>query len=293
MNSTVKTLPFTKMHGAGNDFVVLNNLDGHIELTADLIKKLADRHFGVGADQVLIVEQARASNNDFRYRIFNADGHEVQQCGNGARCFAQYIADKGLSDKKRLRVETIPGVIEPELIEHNWIKVNMGPTSFEPTALPFNAEGLETRKVGALTQYCLPVESPLGSTLWVSVASMGNPHVVIVLDQPASDELVQTLGPVLENHPRFPQRVNVGFLHITERSQAKLRVFERGVGETLACGTGACAAAVVGMRMGLLNEHVSIHKVGGILTIEWSGAIGADVFMIGPAQTVFEGEFYL
>lgn len=286
-----KTLRFTKMHGAGNDFVVLNNLDGTLDLTANLIKRLADRHFGVGADQVLIVEAPRSSSNDFRYRIFNADGHEVQQCGNGARCFAQYVYDKGLSDKKKLHVETIPGVIEPERIAHNWIKVNMGPVSFEPTALPFLADGLNTRKVGGVTQYCLPIESELGADLWVSVASMGNPHGVVLLDQPANDALVQNVGAALESHARFPQRVNVGFLYIENRNSARLRVYERGVGETLACGTGACAAATVGMRMGLLDDKVDMHKTGGTLTIEWGGALGSDVRMTGPAQTVFEGEF--
>lgn len=282
------------MHGAGNDFVVLDNRDGSLDLQPALIKRLSDRHFGVGADQVLVVEKAQSSDNDFRYRIFNADGHEVQQCGNGARCFAQYVVDKGLTDKSSIRVETIPGVIEPQIIRHNWVKVNMGPASFEPSALPFVADGLSMRKFGGLVQYKLPVDAGLADQdLWVSVVSMGNPHVVILLDQPASDDLVQTLGSTLESHPRFPEHVNVGFLSVVDRSRAHLRVYERGVGETLACGTGACAAAVAGMKMGLLSDQVDMVKAGGTLTIEWSGNPDSDVLMTGPAQTVFEGEFYL
>ncbi|HEX4918691.1 MAG TPA: diaminopimelate epimerase [Limnobacter sp.] len=289
-----KPISFTKMHGAGNDFVVLNNLQGDLPLNAELVKRLADRHFGVGADQVLIVESPSQSNCDFKYRIFNADGQEVQQCGNGARCFAQYVFDKGLTNKQRIRVETQAGVIEPELIRHNWVKVNMGPAIFEPSKIPFVAEGLSTRQVGAITQYLLPVDAGVGrQDLWVSVASMGNPHVVIQLDHPASDHMVKNLGITLESHPRFPERVNVGFLHVVDKSRAHLRVFERGVGETLACGTGACAAAVCGMKMGLLSERVDIIKAGGTLTIEWSGHEDSDVLMTGPAQTVFEGEFYL
>lgn len=290
--ATLNTLKFTKMHGAGNDFVVLDNCAGQLDLSPGLIKRLADRHFGVGADQILIVESSDLA--DFKYRIFNADGQEVQQCGNGARCFAQYVFDKGLTQKNQITVETLAGIIQPELIKHNWVKVNMGPAQLNPGKVPFIAEGLSSRKVGGLTQYKLPVDS--GSDLeelWVGVASMGNPHVVIPLDQTASDDLVQRLGATLESHPRFPERVNVGFLHIVDRSRVHLRVYERGVGETLACGTGACAAAVVGMKMGLIAERVDVVKAGGTLTIEWSGQQDSDVFMTGPAQTVFEGEFYL
>lgn len=290
--ATLNTLKFTKMHGAGNDFVVLDNCAGQLDLSPGLIKRLADRHFGVGADQVLIVESSDLA--DFKYRIFNADGQEVQQCGNGARCFAQYVFDKGLTQKNQITVETLAGIIQPELIKHNWVKVNMGPAQLNPGKVPFIAEGLSSRKVGGLTQYKIPVDS--GSDLkelWVGVASMGNPHVVVLLDQPASDDLVQRLGATLESHPRFPERVNVGFLHIVDRSRVHLRVYERGVGETLACGTGACAAAVVGMKMGLIAERVDVVKAGGTLTIEWSGQQDSDVLMTGPAQTVFEGEFYL
>ena len=290
--TTRNTLKFTKMHGAGNDFVVLDNCTGQLDLSPGLIKRLADRHFGIGADQVLIVESSVQA--DFKYRIFNADGQEVQQCGNGARCFAQYVFDKGLTTKNQITVETLAGIIQPELIERNWVKVNMGPAEFAPEKVPFVSDGLLSRKVGGLTQYKLPVDS--GSQLdelWVGVASMGNPHVVVLLEQPASDDLVQRLGATLESHPRFPERVNVGFLHVVDRSRVHLRVYERGVGETLACGTGACAAAVVGMKMGLIAERVDVVKAGGTLTIEWSGQSDSNVLMTGPAQTVFEGEFYL
>ncbi|MCR2746408.1 diaminopimelate epimerase [Limnobacter parvus] len=286
------TLKFTKMHGAGNDFVVLDNCAGQLELTPALIKRLADRHFGVGADQVLVVESSQVA--DFKYRIFNADGQEVQQCGNGARCFAQYVFDKGLTQKNQIKVETLAGIIQPELIKHNWVKVNMGPAEFEPAKVPFVSEGLASRKVGAMTQYKLPVDSGADlEELWVGVASMGNPHVVVLLEQPATDELVQRLGATLESHPRFPERVNVGFLYVVDRSRVHLRVYERGVGETLACGTGACAAAVVGMKMGLIADCVDVVKAGGTLTIEWSGQEDSHVLMTGPAQTVFEGEFHL
>lgn len=280
------------MHGAGNDFIVLNNCADQLQLNPALIKRLADRHFGIGADQVLVVESSTQA--DFKYRIFNADGQEVQQCGNGARCFAQYVFDKGLTQKTQITVETLAGIIQPELIKHNWVKVNMGPAEFEPAKVPFVSDGLVSRTVGGLTQYKLPVDAGADvNELWVGVASMGNPHVVLLLEQPASDELVQRLGAVLESHPRFPERVNVGFLNVLDRARAHLRVYERGVGETLACGTGACAAAVVGMKMGLLVERVDVVKTGGTLTIEWSGQSDSDVLMTGPAQTVFEGEFYL
>lgn len=290
----MKSLKFTKMHGAGNDFVVLDNRDGAIGLTAELIKRLADRHFGVGADQVLIVESPQNADNDFRYRIFNADGQEVQQCGNGARCFAQFVVDKGFTDKSRIRVETLAGVIEPELIRPNWVQVNMGPPSLSAESLPFVAEGLSSRVNGKLVQYRLPIDvAGHSEELWVSLVSMGNPHVVLFLDQAADDVRVQSLGALLESHPRFPQRVNVGFAHVIDRHRMHLRVYERGVGETLACGTGACAAAVAGMKLGMLGERVDVIKAGGTLTIEWAGDADHDVLMTGPAQTVFEGVFYL
>jgi diaminopimelate epimerase len=290
-------LHFTKMHGAGNDFVVLNNMSGKLNLSPAFIQRVADRHFGVGADQVLIVEAPQSAENHFRYRIFNSDGHEVQQCGNGARCFAQYVIEKQLTTQTKLRVETLAGVIEPEVIGPNLVKVNMGPAAFDPSALPFLAEGLQTRQVGQLTQYCLPIEGQ-GSEfelwdLWVSVVSMGNPHVVIQLDSPATDEMVQRLGTILELHRLFPERVNVGFLNVIDSHQVNLRVFERGAGETLACGTGACAAVACAIHMGLLAERVAVFKKGGTLSIEWSGVLEQPIFMTGPAITVFEGEFSL
>ena len=272
--------------------MIVDNREGLIQLSNKQVALLCDRHFGIGADQVLVVESSTQA--DFKYRIFNADGQEVQQCGNGARCFAQYVFDKGLTQKNQITVETLAGIIQPELIRHNWVKVNMGPAEFEPAKVPFVSEGLLSRSIGGLTQYKLPVDAGADvNELWVGVASMGNPHVVLLLEQPASDELVQRLGAVLESHPRFPERVNVGFLNVLDRARAHLRVYERGVGETLACGTGACAAAVVGMKMGLLAERVDVVKTGGTLTIEWSGQSDSDVLMTGPAQTVFEGEFYL
>lgn len=292
--NTLEKLAFTKMQGAGNDFVVLNNLQNQLDLSPQLIRRLADRHFGIGADQVLLVERAVSPENDFRYRIFNADGQEVQQCGNGARCFAQYVIEKKLTTQSRLRVETVCGVIEPEVVGTGQVRVNMGEPVFSPTALPFDAQGLQTRMQGGLTQYELPLQTAGESeNLWVSVVSMGNPHVVIHLTEPPSDETVQRVGTLLEGHPRFPERVNVGFLQILDRNTARLRVFERGVGETLACGTGACAAVVCGVQMGQLAHQVDVIKKGGTLTIAWSAQQGVPVFMTGPASTVFEGEFYV
>ena len=288
------TLAFTKMHGAGNDFVMLDNTSGQLSIDVSLIKNLADRHLGVGADQVLIVEKPDSPENDFKYRIFNADGQEVQQCGNGARCFAQYVLQKGLTDKNVLRVETLAGVIAPKVMESGRVQVNMGPVLFEPSKVPFVSDGLESRQVGYLTQYLLPVDSgPDAREYWVGVATMGNPHVVIVFDKMPSDAEVEHVGRVLESHPRFPERVNVGFMSVIEKNKARLRVYERGVGETLACGTGACAAATIGMQMGLLADRVEIVKQGGALLIEWDGEPESPVMMTGPTQTVFEGVYSL
>lgn len=280
------------MHGAGNDFIVLDNRNHQLALHGEMIRAMADRHFGIGADQVLVVEQPDQMANDFKYRIFNADGHEVQQCGNGARCFVQYIVEKGLSTKKKIRVETLAGIIEPELIESNWVRVNMGPPRFEPESLPFISDGLPVRMAGQMKQYGLQLNASGPELLWVSVVSMGNPHVVIALDEPASDALVSSLGPLLESHPRFPERVNVGFLSVIDKQKAHLRVYERGSGETLACGTGACAAAVAGIQMGLLANRVTMIKKGGELSIDWS-VDQSDVLMTGPAKTVFDGDYWL
>lgn len=288
------TLTFTKMHGAGNDFVVLDNTSGLLNLELGLIKRLADRHFGVGADQILVVEQPVDAINDFKYRIFNADGQEVQQCGNGARCFAQYVLQKGLTDKQTIKVETLAGVITPRVVDRSLVQVDMGLVRFDPKSVPFVSDGLESRLVGGLTQYRLPIDSgEQASDAWVGVASMGNPHVVLLMDQAPSDEFVEQVGRTLESHPRFPERVNVGFMTILEKNKARLRVYERGVGETLACGTGACAAAAIGMKMGVLADQVEVVKHGGTLTIQWNGDNSSSVFMTGPTQTVFEGEFVL
>jgi diaminopimelate epimerase len=285
-------MKFTKMHGAGNDFVVLDAVRQTLNLTPDLIRRLADRHFGVGADQVLIVEPPENPANDFRYRIFNQDGSEVEQCGNGARCFAQYVVQSGLSDKTTLRVETQAGVITPQLEAPGRVKVDMGSPSFTEAAVHFDAANLNTRQVNKTTFYTIDLPETLQikqTTVEFSVVSMGNPHAVILVESLAQAP-VQQLGKYLERHPRFAAKINVGFLQIVDRSAAGLRVWERGAGETLACGTGACAAAVVGMQMGVFDHQVNIQKRGGLLTIAWQ-AEGASVYMTGPAKTVFEGEW--
>lgn len=289
------TLTFTKMHGAGNDFVVLDNLSGQLHLDATLIKRLADRHFGVGADQVLVVEHPVNPENDFRYRIFNADGQEVQQCGNGARCFALFVHQNKLIEKQTIRVETIAGVITPILKGDHSVQVEMGCVSFDPVKVPFNPEGLESQRCGDLLQFLLTSNTPaLGQEkYWVSVVSVGNPHVVINLPSLPTDEQVQQVGEFIEKNSRFPERVNVGFMFIQDAQNIILRVFERGVGETLACGTGACAAAAVGIKMGVLSNSVHVHKPGGVLQIEWDGSTNSSVFMTGPGEKVFEGEFKL
>ncbi|HLB15099.1 MAG TPA: diaminopimelate epimerase [Burkholderiales bacterium] len=289
-------LKFTKMHGVGNDFVVLDGISQRIELTGPELRRLADRHFGVGADQILVVERPRRPEVDFGYRIFNADGGEVEQCGNGARCFVRFVRDKGLTTKREIRVETRSGVITPRLEEGGQVRVDMGPPAFEPARIPFDATGLAPLRE-------LPASSPLaagaraidvwpldvyGRTAHVVVVSMGNPHAVqLVADLEAAP--VATQGPLVESHPRFPQRVNAGYMQVLDRSRIGLRVYERGTGETLACGTGACAAVVAGIRLGLLDSPVTVATRGGELTIRWSGADNP-VYMTGPAETVFEGE---
>ncbi len=285
-------MKFTKMHGAGNDFVVLDAVRQTLNLTPDLIRRLADRHFGVGADQVLIVEPPENPANDFRYRIFNQDGSEVEQCGNGARCFAQYVVQSGLSDKTKLRVETQAGVITPQLEASGRVVVDMGLPGFTEAAVQFDAANLNTRQVNKIIFYTIELPEALQikqPTVEFSVVSMGNPHAVILVESLAQAP-VQKLGKYLEHHPRFAAKINVGFLQVVDRSAAGLRVWERGAGETLACGTGACAAAVVGMQMGVFDHQVNIQKRGGLLTIGWQGE-GAPVYMTGPAQTVFEGEW--
>jgi diaminopimelate epimerase len=271
-------LKFTKMQGAGNDFVVLDGVNQALDLTSEQYRALADRHFGVGCDQILLVQPATRPDCDFRYRIFNADGGEVQQCGNGARCFARFVYDQGLTAKREIRVETASGIIAPKLEDDGRVTVDMGPPRFEPSEIPFLAP---TR---ALT-YALEVA---GRDLEISALSMGNPHAVWRVDE-VENAPVAELGPLIEHHPRFPQRVNVGFMQIVSRERIRLRVFERGSGETLACGTGACAAVVAGITLGRLAERVVVETRGGELGIAWAGGDQA-VFLTGPAVSVFHGE---
>ncbi len=284
-------LKFAKMQGAGNDFVVLDGVSSALELAPAQLMRLADRHFGVGADQILLVERARAPGVDFRYRIFNADGGEVEQCGNGARCFVRFVRDRGLTAKREIRVETLAGVIVPRLEDDGRVTVDMGAPVFEPARVPFDTAGLAPLvrhpridvwplEVGGAT--VAPVVVP------IAVVSMGNPHAVQVVPDVAAAP-VASQGPLVERHPRFPQRVNAGYMQVESRSRIALRVYERGAGETLACGTGACAAVAAGIRLGLLESPVEVYTRGGELTIAWRGADNP-VYMTGPAETVFEGE---
>ena len=260
-------IAFTKMQGAGNDFVVLDATRAPFALSRDQLRRLADRHFGVGCDQVLVVEPATRPGADFRYRIFNADGGEVEQCGNGARCFVKFVHGKGLTQKREIRVETPGGMIAPRLEDDGEVSVDMGPPQLES-----------------------PLVQPLevaGTRVELAILSMGNPHAVqLVAEVEAAP--VATQGPLLERHRRFPQRVNAGYMQVVDRHAIRLRVFERGAGETLACGTGACAAAVSGIARGLLDSPVRVQMRGGTLTIAWAGGDNA-VWMKGPAKTVFEG----
>jgi diaminopimelate epimerase len=269
---------FTKMHGQGNDFVVLDGVRERLSLTPAQVRFIADRHLGVGCDQLLVVERAVSKENDFRYRIFNADGGEVEQCGNGARCFARYVLDEGLTTKREIRVETASGVIQPRVEDSGRVTVDMGAPRFDPRDVPFLAPApqltYEVRVAG------LPVE--------VSVLSMGNPHAVQVVED-VERAPVSTQGPLLERHPSFPRRVNAGYMQPLSRSHIALRVWERGAGETLACGTGACAAVVAGIRLGLLDEEVRVTTRGGDLIIRWPGPDAA-VMMTGDAVRVFDGE---
>ena len=283
-------LKFTKMQGAGNDFVVLDGVRQRVRLEPEQWRFLADRHFGVGADQMLLVEPSTTPGVDFRYRIFNADGGEVEQCGNGARCFVRFVRDQGLTDKQAIRVQTLNGVIEPRLEADGRVTVDMGPPVFDHARIPFAAAGLSSQPAGRDTLYVLPLGDHAGL---VSVLSMGNPHAVqqvADIDTPA----VLNDGPLIERHGAFPRRVNAGFMQVLARDRIALRVYERGVGETLACGSGACAAVVAGIRRGLLDDRVDVLTRGGVLTIRWQAeAAGASVLMTGPAQSVFEGEIEL
>jgi len=277
-------LAFTKMHGAGNDFVVLDASRAPIALSAAQLRLLADRHFGVGADQILLVEPAPSAEVDFRYRIFNADGGEVEQCGNGARCFVAYVHSKGLTAKRRIRVQTLSGIIEPELQPDGRVTVDMGAPVFDLPRVPFDASDLTPQPVDGWEQWPLDLG---GTTDWVSVLSMGNPHAVQRVHS-VDTAPVHLHGPLIEHHPRFPRRVNAGFMQIIDPQHIRLRVWERGAGETLACGTGACAAVVAGLRHGWLQGAVDVQTHGGLLTISWTG-MGQPVRMTGPAAFVFDG----
>ena len=271
-------LRFTKMHGLGNDFMVIDLVTQHAQLSPRLIRQWSNRHTGIGFDQLLVVEPPGQPDVDFRYRIFNADGSEVEQCGNGARCFARFVQDKRLTAKSEIKVETAGGPITLSVREDGQVTVNMGAPRFAPEEIPFQAER------ESLT-YTLEVEGQLYD---VSAVSMGNPHCVTLVTDLMQLPLEQ-IGPSFEHHPRFPRRVNAGFMQIVDRHHARLRVFERGVGETQACGTGACAAAVAGIRTGHLVSPVNIELPGGALHIEWAGP-GAPVMMTGPAVRVYEGQ---
>ena len=280
MNPTGK-LRFTKMHGQGNDFVVLDGVRRRVALTPEIARRLADRRLGVGCDQVLVVEKPADPANDFSYRIFNADGGEVEQCGNGARCFARFVLDEGLTTKREIRVETAAGVIVPQVLDSGKVTVDMGAPRFEPAEVPFLAD--ERRDTYTIRVAGLPVE--------LSVLSMGNPHAVQRV-RDVERAPVAEQGPLLERHPAFPNRVNAGYMQVLDRGRIALRVWERGAGETLACGTGACAAAVAGMRLGLLDDAVRVQTRGGELVIGWKGE-GTPVMMTGDAVRVFDGEIEL
>jgi diaminopimelate epimerase len=285
---------FTKMQGAGNDFVVLDETRARFNFTTAQYRFLADRHFGVGADQILSVRPAPNDSLDFEYVIHNADGGEVEHCGNGARCFVRYLQDKGLTTKDRVRVKVKQGEIELQMNADGRVTVNMGAPVLDLPKVPFKVEGLKHRLVQACEVWQLPLSTTDASDVaQVAVVSMGNPHAVQVVEN-IDTAPVLTQGPLIEHHPSFPNRVNAGFMQIVSRELVRLRVFERGAGETLACGTGACAAVVAGIRMGLLNPKVDVQTHGGTLTIEWHGLakddLSQDVFMTGPAASVFEGE---
>jgi diaminopimelate epimerase len=272
-------LKFSKMHGLGNDFIVINAIQQKVELTTEQIRFMADRHFGIGCDQLLLVEKALSADVDFRYRIFNADGGEVSQCGNGARCFARYVRDHGLTKKDTIAVETASGVIYPTIQADGNVRVDMGKPAFAPEKVPFIAES------EAVTYL---IDVPGHDKVEIASVSMGNPHAVMLVAD-VDTAAVEKIGPVMESHERFPERVNVGFMQLVNSETIRLRVFERGSGETTACGTGACAAVVTGIRRGLLARDVTVSLPGGQLQISWPDE-NASVWMTGPAEHVFDGE---
>ena len=272
-----KLLKFTKMQGVGNDFVVVDAVNQQVVLDPDTARHIANRHFGVGCDQILLIERPRTPGTDFYYRIYNSDGEEVQHCGNGARCFLRYVRDKGLTDKTQIRVETLSGIVVPKLESDGQVTVDMGAPEFEPSKIPFVADAK------ALT-YWIEIA---GQGVEISALSMGNPHAVQVVHS-VERAPVLTQGPLIEHHPRFPQRVNAGYMEVLDRRRIKLRVYERGAGETLACGTGACAAVVAGITRGHLDSPVTVHTNGGRLSVAWAGS-GKPVMLTGAAEPVFEG----
>ncbi len=285
-------IPFTKMQGAGNDFVVLDETQGRFGLSTAHYRFLADRHFGVGADQILTVRPSPAPGIDFEYVIHNADGAEVEQCGNGSRCFARFVVDHGLTTKRSIRVQTLGGVIEPRLNDDGRVTVNMGQPVFELADIPFDPQGSLPQASGLWQKWPLALVQPAQEAIiFVAVVSMGNPHAVQVVDD-VDTAPVLAQGPLIEYHAQFPRRVNAGFMQVIDRRQIRLRVFERGAGETLACGTGACAAVVAGIRLGLLDGTVEVQTHGGLLTISWAGG-ASSVMMTGPATSVFHGEIDL
>ncbi len=279
---------FTKMHGAGNDFVVLDGVRQTIEMTPERARALGDRHFGIGADQILLVEPATRPDADFRYRIFNSDGSEVEHCGNGARCFVRFVHEQGLSDRNPLRAEIATGILVLDEGDDEQVTVEMGSTRFDPAALPFDTAGLPAVTQGQDTLWELDLDAPAGfpRTVSVSAVAISNPHAVQVVDN-VDTAPVAVLGPLIETHPRFARRVNAGFMQVVDRNNIRLRVFERGVGETLACGTGACAAVAAGIRRGLLDSPVRVQALGGVLTVAWNGE---QLRMTGPAESVFTGQ---
>lgn len=275
-------LRFTKMHGIGNDFVVFDGINQDIDLTPERVRKISDRRLGIGCDQVLVVDVPHQPENDFRYRIYNYDGSEVENCGNGARCFAKFVRDKKLTGKKTITVETLGGILTLNVHNNHEITVNMGIPVLNPSEIPFTADAQATT---------YPLELPNGSRLDISAVSMGNPHAVTIVDDVTLAD-IDTLGPLVEGHILFPNHVNAGFMAIQSSSTVDLRVYERGVGETLACGTGACAAVVAGHLRGLLDTQVTVNLSGGSLQIEWLGE-GHPVYMTGPAANVFQGQIKL
>ncbi len=278
-------IEFTKMHGSGNDFVVIDAINQAIELSPEQVRFIADRHFGVGCDQLLLVERPMLEGAEFRYRIYNADGGEVQQCGNGARCFARFVHDQGMTSNTDIPVETAAGMIYLKLEDNGLVTVDMGVPSFDPESLPFEADVLNDDE----TEYHQLMVN--GEKYAIGAVSVGNPHAVLLVDAVA-EAPVEILGAAIESHERFPERVNVGFMEIMDRSHIRLRVFERGAGETLACGTGACAAVAVGIHNSLLDNTVQVELNGGHLTIRWQGNDNT-LLMTGPAQTVYQGKMTL